>query len=98
MSITLQGSKHVLIGDKQLSYGPGQSMLATIDLPVSYHITRATAAEPYLGVMLKFDQLLLMQGASTVEKPREDKAVFEPISLQRLDAPVLDALYRLLLL
>jgi hypothetical protein len=46
MSITLQGSKHVLIGDKQLSYGPGQSMLATIDLPISYHITRATAAEP----------------------------------------------------
>ena len=98
MSITLQGSKHVLIGDKQLSYGPGQSMLATIDLPISYHITRATAAEPYLGVMLKFDQSLLMQVASTLETPREDKAVFEPISLRRLDAPVVDALYRLLLL
>ena len=98
MSITLQGSKHVLIGDKQLSYGPGQSMLATIDLPISYHITRATAAEPYLGVMLKFDQSLLMQVASTLEKPREDKAVFEPISLRRLDATVLDAVHRLLLL
>jgi AraC-like DNA-binding protein len=98
MSITLQGSKHVLIGDKQLSYGPGQSMLAAIDLPISYHITRATAAEPYLGVMLKFDQSLLMQVASTLEKPREDKAMFEPISLQRLGAPVLDALHRLLLL
>ena len=98
MSITLQGSKHVLIGDKQLSYGPGQSMLATIDLPISYHITRATAAEPYLGVMLKFDQSLLIQVASTLEKPREDKAVFEPISLRRLDATVLDAVHRLLLL
>jgi len=75
MSITLQGSKHVLIGDKQLSYGPGQSILATIDLPISYHITRATAAEPYLGMMLKFDQSLLMQVASTLEKPREDKAM-----------------------
>jgi AraC-like DNA-binding protein len=98
MSITLQGSKHVLIGDKQLSYGPGQSMLAAIDLPISYHITRATAAEPYLGVMLKFDQSLLVQVASTLEKPHEDKAMFEPISLQRLGAPVLDALHRLLLL
>ena len=98
MSITLQGSKHVLIGDKQLSYGPGQSMLATIDLPISYHITRATAAEPYLGVMLKFDQSLLIQVASTLERPRKDKAMLEPISLQRLGAPVLDALHRLLLL
>jgi AraC-like DNA-binding protein len=98
MAVTLQGGKHVLLGDKELSYGPGQSLLTTIDLPVSYHITRATAAEPYLGVMLKFDQSALIQVASALEKPRGSKAAFEPISLQRLDAPVLDALHRLLLL
>lgn len=98
VAVTLQGGKHVLLGERELSYGPGQSLLTTIDLPISYHITRATAAEPYLGVMLKFDQSLLMQVASTLEKPREGKATFEPISLQRLDAPVLDALHRLLLL
>src|SRR5262249_58030458 len=91
MALTVQGSKHVLLGDAELSYGPGQSLLTAIDLPVSYHITRATAAEPYLGVMLKFDQSLLIQIASVLEKPRESKAAFEPISLQRLDAPVLDA-------
>lgn len=60
MAVTLQGGKHVLLGDKELSYGPGQSLLTTIDLPVSYHITCATAAIPYLGVMLKFDQSLLI--------------------------------------
>lgn len=98
MALTMQGSKHVLLGEKQLSYGPGQSLLTTIDLPVSYHITRATPAEPYLGIMLKFDQTLLTQLASTLERPRESKATFEPISLQRLDAPVLDALHRLVLL
>jgi hypothetical protein len=37
MAVTLQGSKHVLLGDKPLSYGPGQSLLTTIDLPVSHH-------------------------------------------------------------
>lgn len=98
MALTVQGSKHVLLGEKQLSYGPGQSLLTTIDLPVSYHITRATPAEPYLGIMLKFDQTLLTQLASTLERPGESKATFEPISLQRLDAPVLDALHRLVLL
>jgi len=55
MALTIQGTKHVLIGNKDLAYGPGQSLLTAIDLPVSYHVTRATAAEPYLGIMFKFN-------------------------------------------
>jgi AraC-like DNA-binding protein len=99
MALTVQGSKHVLLGEKELSYGPGQSLLTTIDLPVSYHITRATSAEPYLGMMLKFDMSLITQVASKMEAVRTRKTrLFEPISIQRLDASVLDALHRLLLL
>lgn len=99
MALTVQGGKHVLLGEKDLSYGPGQSLLTTLDLPVSYHITRATPAEPYLGIMLKFDRTLLTQLASALERPRSSKAAaLEPISIQRLDAPVLDALHRLVLL
>lgn len=99
MAITVQGSKHVLLGEKELSYGPGQSLLTTIDLPVSYHITRATVSEPYLGIMLKFDMSLIAQIASKIEEVRPGKiGVFEPIWIQRLDAPLLDALHRLLLL
>lgn len=99
MAVTVQGSKHVLLGEKELSYGPGQSLLTTIDLPVSYHITRATVSEPYLGIMLKFDMSLITQIASKIEEVRPGKiGVFEPIWIQRLDAPLLDALHRLLLL
>lgn len=96
MAATVQGSKHVLLGEKDLSYGPGQSLLTTIDLPVSYHITRATAAEPYLGIMLKFDMSLITQIASKIEGIQLGKTgAFEPIWIQRLDAPLLDALHRL---
>lgn len=99
MAVTVQGSKHVLLGEKDLSYGPGQSLLTTIDLPVSYHITRASASEPYLGIMLKFDMSLITHVASKIESVKPDKAgVFEPIWIQRLDAPLLDALSRLLCL
>lgn len=99
IAVTLQGAKDVLFGDKKLSYGPGQSLLATIDLPVSFHVTRATSRDPYLGIMLKFDSNLIMQVASEVEMARPHKGVaYEPISLQRLDAPVLDALHRMILL
>jgi hypothetical protein len=99
MALTVQGSKHVLLGDAELSYGPGQSLLTAIDLPVSYHITRVTAAEPYPGIMLTFDRNLITQVASRIEDLRPDKrATLEPLSLQRLDAPVLDTLHRLILL
>jgi AraC-like DNA-binding protein len=97
MAVTVQGSKHVLLGDAELSYGPGQSLLTTIDLPVSYHITRATAAEPYLGIMLTLDRNLITQVASRIETLRPEKRTpLEPLSLQRLDASVLDALHRLI--
>jgi len=98
MAVTVQGSKHVLLGEKDLSYGPGQSLLTTIDLPVSYHITRASLVEPYLGIMLKFDMTLIAQVASKIEDVRPGKTgVSESIWIQRLDPPILDAFYRLLL-
>ncbi len=96
MALTVQGSKHVLLGDKDLSYGPGHALLTTMDLPVSYHITRATVTEPYLGILLKFDRSLITQVASKVEAVRpSNKAAVEPIWIQRPEAPVLDAFHRL---
>lgn len=96
VALTVQGSKHVLLGNKNLSYGPGQSLLTTMDLPVSYHITQATATEPYLGIMLKFDRSVVTQIAAKLEARRPGKKeAFEPISIERLNAPVLDAFHRL---
>lgn len=99
LALTVQGSKDVLLGERRLSYGPGQSLLTTMDLPVSFRITRATPREPYLGILLKFDRNLMVQAATGIELPRPHRQVVcDPISLQRLDAAVLDALYRLILL
>jgi hypothetical protein len=36
-----QGSKQVQLGGKVFSYGPGGSMLTTIDLPVAAHVTQS---------------------------------------------------------
>jgi hypothetical protein len=53
--VVAQGGKQILLGGKAIDYGPGQSMLTTIDLPVISHVTRATAREPFLGLMLTLD-------------------------------------------
>jgi AraC-like DNA-binding protein len=55
--------------------------------------------EPYLGIMLKFDMRVITEVASKIDGVRPGKTgIFEPIWIQRSDAPVLDALHRLLLL
>ena len=96
LAFTTQGSKKVQLGGRVFAYGPGESMLTTIDLPVAAQITRATSREPYLAITLRFDAHALTQAMSEVEMPRaRTGASYEPISVQRLNVPVIDALCRL---
>lgn len=70
--LTTQGDKRVTAGDKVLDYVPGQSMLATIDLPVISHVTRASKQRPYLGLLLKLDARAVATGSFGLEITREN--------------------------
>ena len=52
LGISLQGDKRVTVGSAIYDYGPGQSLLTSVDLPVVSYVTRASVAEPYLGLRL----------------------------------------------
>jgi hypothetical protein len=96
LGVVAQGDKQVLLGGEAIDYGPGQSMLTTIDLPVVSHVTRASAREPFLGLMLTLDVRSILQMASEIDAPRSwrDDA-HRSISFEALDATLLDALVRL---
>jgi len=70
LGVVAQGDKQVLLGEESIDYGPGQSMLTTIDLPVVSHVTRASGAEPFLGMMLTLDVRSIVQMASEMDEPR----------------------------
>jgi transcriptional regulator GlxA family with amidase domain len=74
-------------------------MLTTIDLPVVSHVTRASAREPFLGMMLTLDVRSVVQMASEVDvaRPRGDEAN-RSISFEPLDPALLDAVVRLVTL
>jgi AraC-like DNA-binding protein len=94
--VTTQGDKQIMVGDKILDYVPGQSLLTTIDVPVVSHVTRATTREPYLGLLLKLDARSIALAASELNLPRPDAyRAHEPISIERLEPALLDALRRL---
>jgi AraC-type transcriptional regulator len=96
LGVVAQGDKQVLIGSETIAYGPEQSMLTTIDLPVVAHVTRASAREPFLGMMLTLDVRSVVQIASELDvaRPRRDDA-YRSISFEPLEPALLDALVRL---
>ena len=49
MALIAQGAKRLAIGDRVYDYGPGQYLVASVDLPITGHYTHATADEPALG-------------------------------------------------
>jgi AraC-like DNA-binding protein len=98
LGVVAQGDKQVLLGGESIDYGPGQSMLTTIDLPVVSHVTRASATEPFLGMMLTLDVRSIVQLSSEIDEPRPRRggAAYRSISFEALDAVLLDALVRLI--
>jgi AraC-like DNA-binding protein len=96
VGVIAQGSKQVMLGDEVIDYTPGQSMLTTIDSPVVAHVTRANQREPFLGLFLTLDSHLITQLASEMELPRRQRErTYRSISVETLDAPLVDALVRL---
>jgi AraC-like DNA-binding protein len=99
LGVVAQGDKQVLLSGDANDYGPGQSMLTTIDLPVVSHVTRASVREPFLGMMLTLDVRAIVQVASEMDVPRSRRDdVSGSISFKALDAALLDALIRLVML
>jgi AraC-like DNA-binding protein len=49
MAVIAQGAKRLAIGDRVYDYGPGEYLVASVDLPITGHYTRASRDEPALG-------------------------------------------------
>jgi AraC-like DNA-binding protein len=96
LGVITQGRKQVLLGEQVIDYGPGQSMLTTIDLPVVSHVTQGSLRRPFLGLLLTLDARHILQLASEMELPQPARErAYRPVSIERLDEALIDALVRL---
>ncbi len=97
LGVIAGGGKQVMLGDEVFSYGPGQSLLTTVDLPVVSNVTVATPAAPFLGLLLVLDSRTIVQLAAEMEVTRPPKDYsYRALSVGELDPLVLEALIRLL--
>ena len=96
LGIVAQGAKQVTLGENVIEYGAGQSLLTTIDLPVLARVTQANIREPYLGLMLTLDVRSITQFAADMDlsQPARDRSC-QPITIEKLDTALVEALLRL---
>lgn len=92
--LVLQGRKQVTMGTEVFAFGAGDSLLITADVPTTSQITSATAAAPYLSLVLELDLGVITELA--VEMGLGCVADREPIRVEPTDVEVSDAALRLM--
>jgi len=94
LCLILQGRKQVSIAAQTLSFGPGECLLVSHDLPVCSRITEA----PYLALVLKVDVAAVRSLHEEVEESALDCGRARAAETHRADPGLLDALRRYLAL
>ncbi|ENW78308.1 hypothetical protein F909_03995 [Acinetobacter sp. ANC 3929] len=97
IGIILQGQKQVVIGEQVYQCSEGQSMLTTIDLPVTSHIVQASPQKPFLAVLLLLDLQMVNQVIADMPQElwMESDHNHPSFSVESADAPLVDAFLRL---
>ncbi len=94
LCLILQGRKQVALGEQTLSFGPGECLLVSHDLPVRSRITRA----PYLALVVEVDVGTVRKLYDEVAESALDGAHGRAAETHRADDGLLDALCRYLAL
>ena len=100
LAVIAQGSKRLAIGDRVYDYGPGQYLIASVDLPVTGHYTKASPDEPALGfgMILRpsaVASLLLDAPADVAPAPCRPTAAPPGIGVAEASPELLDAIVRM---
>jgi AraC-like DNA-binding protein len=94
LCLILQGRKQVSVGEQTFSFGPGECLLVSHDMPVRSRITRA----PYLALVLELDVGTIRKLYDEVSEAALDSGSARAAETHRADAGLLDALRRYLIL
>jgi AraC-like DNA-binding protein len=103
LAVVAQGVKDTTLNGRTFTYGAGQFLVVSVDLPVTGHITHACAEEPFLGFVLGLQPqtiaaLLLETASAEPARPQDRDSVPAGIAVSDASPALLDAVTRLLAL
>ena len=94
--LIVQGQKETVIGDRTITYGAGDALIVTHDLPVTARVIDASADKPYLAVILTLDLGIVRSFYNQIEEvalPHQDAVAF---GVHASDDDLIDAFGRYL--
>ncbi len=99
LCVVAQGSKEFFLHDERYVYDPDNYLLVTAELPLVGQVLEASDKEPYLSLLLDLDPTLVGSVIAEVGDiaPQNDANV-RAINVSALDAGLLDAVLRLVVL
>jgi AraC-like DNA-binding protein len=99
MAMIAQGEKRLAIGDRVYDYGPGQYLVASVDLPITGHYTHASTDVPAFGFGLVLQPVIVapLVLETDTPPPRRARSAGAPPGLGVADASpeLLDAVVRM---
>ncbi|MBU3570053.1 AraC family transcriptional regulator [Priestia aryabhattai] len=94
--IILQGEKEVLLGEERFLYGPGHYIVASVDLPVTGQVIKASADSPYLAFKLEFTSSQVLEVLNGTDfKTGQGKNAKRAMYVSKVEPSLLDAVVRL---
>jgi hypothetical protein len=101
--VVAQGVKQTTLNGRTFTYGAGQFLVVSVELPVIGHITQGSADEPFLAFVLELRPamiaaLLLETAPVATDRPEVLDAVPAGLAVSDASPALLDAIARLLAL
>lgn len=94
--LVVQGAKMSMLGPTPYHYGEGQCLLASVDLPVTSRIVRASADAPYLALSLAIEPVTVAEMVAEQVSVPGPAAAFNALATSDHDPALCDPLRRLL--
>jgi AraC-like DNA-binding protein len=103
LGVIAQGVKQTTLNGRTFTYGPGQFLIVSVELPLVGHVARASTDEPLLAFVLelrpdKIASLLLETAPAAAPRPGGVDATPAAIAVSDASPALLDAIDRLLAL
>lgn len=95
--LVVQGEKQLVLGDQVFTCGKGSFLVVSVDLPVTFQVSRATVQQPYLSIGMTLQPAAV--ATLLLEAANDDQSPLEPapagLGVSNAPAALLEALLRL---
>lgn len=95
MCLILQGKKETYVGDRRLSFGAGECLIVSHDLPVMAQVTEASAEHPYIALVFSIDLQTIRSLYDEIDDIIIEDQVASAFNTGEADAELIGALERL---